>query len=55
MAKPVFKERKPINSSLKNDLWDWLDNYSKETMIPKSKLLDKAIELLKRDIEKPDS
>lgn len=46
MAKPVFKDRKPINSSLRNELWDWLDAYSKKTMIPKSKLLDQAIQLL---------
>ena len=49
MAEPHLKYRKRFTSSLKNELVESFDNLSKETRIPKSKLLDEAIEdLLKK-------
>lgn len=41
-----LKNRKPIGSAVDKDLYTALKNYSEETKIPISKLLDKAIELL---------
>ncbi|MNB79521.1 Ribbon-helix-helix domain protein [compost metagenome] len=43
--------RKALSNSLRNDLAERFDQIHKETDIPKSKLLDQAIELL---IEKYD-
>ncbi|HJC12347.1 ribbon-helix-helix domain-containing protein [Agathobaculum sp.] len=56
MSEPYLKYRKRFTSSLKNELVPLFDALSKETRIPKSRLLDEAIEdLLKkyhRDIPK---
>lgn len=41
--------RKTFNTSVDKDLLLKLDELSKETMIPKSKLIDKAIELLLKE------
>ncbi|MEK5163202.1 ribbon-helix-helix domain-containing protein [Paenibacillus sp. FSL R5-0527] len=38
--------RKALSNSLRNDLAEQFDRLHKETDIPKSKLLDQAIELL---------
>jgi len=38
--------RKALSNSLRNDLAEQFDQLHKETDIPKSKLLDQAIELL---------
>lgn len=49
MAIPYLKNRKRFTSSLKNDLVPRFDELSKKTRIPKSKLLDEAIDdLLKK-------
>lgn len=44
--------RKRFNTSADIDLLDALDELSKETMIPKSKLIDKALELLLKEYNK---
>ena len=41
-----LKTRVPIGSAVDKDLYNQLKEYSKETRIPMSKLLDKAIKLL---------
>ena len=47
MANPGLKNRVVPNSAVDKELYNWIKEYSKETKIPISKLLDKAIELLK--------
>ena len=47
MPKPKLVNRVVPNSAVDKDLYNWLKEYSKETKIPISKLLDKSIELLK--------
>ena len=47
MPKPKLVNRVMPNSAIDKDLYNWLKEYSKETKIPISKLLDKSIELLK--------
>lgn len=44
MAEPYLKNRKRFTSSLKNDLVPLLDELAQNTRIPKSRLLDEAIE-----------
>lgn len=46
MANKDLKTRTPISNAVNTELLNKLKNYSKETEIPISKLLDKAIELL---------
>ncbi len=49
MAEPFLKNRKRFTSSLKNELVPQFDLLAKKTRIPKSRLLDEAIEdLLKK-------
>lgn len=38
--------RLPISSSVDKELWETFDKLSVDTMIPKSRLLDRAIELV---------
>ena len=52
MVRKDLKNRTPIGSAIDNDLYNWLKEYSKETSIPVSKLLDKAITLLKQSTTK---
>lgn len=51
MATPYLKNRTRFTSSLKNELVPLFDQLSERTRIPKSKLLDEAIEdlLMKHD------
>jgi metal-responsive CopG/Arc/MetJ family transcriptional regulator len=44
--------RKRFNTSADINLLNSLDELSKETMIPKSKLIDRALELLLKEYEK---
>jgi metal-responsive CopG/Arc/MetJ family transcriptional regulator len=44
MAEPYLKNRKRFTSSLKNELYKQFDELAAETRIPKSRLLDEAIE-----------
>lgn len=46
MGNPGLKNRVIPNSAVDKELYEKLKDYSKETKIPISKLLDKAIELL---------
>lgn len=49
MAEPYLKYRTRFTSSLKNELVPLFDDLAKQTRIPKSRLLDEAIEdLLKK-------
>lgn len=52
MANKDLKTRHPFSNSLNNDLWDKLNKMNKETQIPLSKLLDKAVELLLKESTK---
>lgn len=45
MANKDLKNRTPIGSAIDKTLYEELKNYSKETSIPISKLLDKAIKM----------
>lgn len=47
MGNQQLKNRVPLGSAVDVNLANWLKEYSKETGIPISKLLDKAITLLK--------
>jgi len=53
MAEPYLKYRTRFTSSLKNELVELFDALSKDTRIPKSRLLDEAIEdlLIKHGID----
>lgn len=44
MSQPYLKYRTRFTSSLKNELIEEFNNLSQETRIPKSRLLDEAIE-----------
>jgi hypothetical protein len=46
-----LKNRIAFSNSIKTELYQWLKQYSEETGIPVSKLLDKSIELLKGSIK----
>lgn len=52
MGNPNLKNRVIPNSAVDKELYEWLRNYSKKSKIPISKLLDKAIELLKESTKK---
>lgn len=52
MANKDLKTRTPIGSAVDKELYEKLKNYSKDTGIPISKLLDKAIKLLLESTEK---
>ena len=50
MAEPYLKYRTRFTSSLKNELMPLFDELARKTRIPKSRLLDEAIEdLLKKN------
>lgn len=53
MAEPYLKYRTRFTSSLKNELVPLFDELARKTRIPKSRLLDEAIEdlLIKNGIE----
>ena len=52
MEKRGLKTRTPISNAVDTKLLVKLKEYSKETSIPISKLLDKSIELFLKSIEK---
>lgn len=52
MANKDLKTRTPISNAVNTKLLNQLKDYSKETEIPISKLLDKAIELLLKSTNK---
>ncbi len=49
MAKKVIRNRSQITSTIDPKLHEDLRNISEQTGIPISKLLDKGVELLKKD------
>lgn len=57
MAEPYLKYRTRFTSSLKNELIPLFNQLAAQTRIPKSRLLDEAIEdlLRKYDIEIPEN
>ena len=52
MGTKDLKNRVAVSTTVKTDLHEWVKQYSQETSIPISKLMDKAIELLKESTEK---
>ena len=52
MGNPKLKNRVIPNSAVDKELYQWLREYSKESKMPISKLLDKSIEMLKNSIQK---
>ena len=54
--KPYLKNRTRFTSSMKNELVPLFDQLSQESKVPKSKLLDEAIEdlLKKRGLKIPE-
>lgn len=51
MARPKLINRVVPNSAVNKELYEWLREYSRETSIPISKLLDKAIKMLKESVD----
>ena len=47
-----LKTRIRISSTIKKENNEWLQEYSKQSLIPYSKLLDLAIELLQQQVDK---
>ena len=52
MAKKELKNRTPIGSAIDKKLYEELKQYSKDTGVPMSKLLDRAISLLLESAKK---
>lgn len=52
MAEPVYVNRSRFTSSLDNALVDPFDKLAKKTRVPKTRLLDEAIEDLLKKYEK---
>lgn len=53
MKKRGLKNRKPLSNAIRIDLYDGLEELHQRTRIPKSKLLDEAVEdLLKKHKER---
>jgi hypothetical protein len=52
MANKDLKTRTPISNAVDTKLWNKFKQYSDETKIPISKLLDKSIELFLDSTEK---
>ena len=48
-----LKNRTPISNAVDTKLYEQLKQLSNDTMIPISKLLDRAIELVLKEYEKP--
>ena len=52
MANKDLKNRHAFSNSLDNKLWEKITEINKNTGIPLSKLLDKAVELLLKEHKK---
>ena len=52
MANKELKKRTPIGSAIDKKLYEELKQYSKDTGVPMSKLLDRAISLLLESTKK---
>lgn len=57
MSEPFLKNRTRFTSSLKNELVPFFNKLAKESRIPKTRLLDEAIEdlLKKHNVQMPAS
>lgn len=53
MDKRGLKNRTPISNAVDTKLYEQLKQLSKQTMIPMSRLLDRGIELVLKEYEKP--
>lgn len=53
MSKKILKTRTQFTSTLKKEHYEWLQEHSKQTGVPISKLLDKAVGYLMIDREPP--
>ena len=47
-----LKNRVRISSTIKTENNKWLQEYSKQSLIPYSKLVDKCIELFREEVDK---
>lgn len=54
MAEALLVNRTRFNSSLKNELMEQFNQLAEKTRIPKSRLIDEAIEDLLKKYEKKD-
>lgn len=54
MAEPLLVNRTRFTSSMKNELMAGFDKLAQETRIPKSRLIDEAIEDLLKKYKKRD-
>jgi Ribbon-helix-helix domain len=52
MAEKILKNRTQFTTTLKNELYDAMHELSIDTGVPKTKLLDRAVELLLKDMKK---
>ncbi|RCX20857.1 ribbon-helix-helix protein [Anaerobacterium chartisolvens] len=52
MGRKDLKNRKDITLTLSKESHDFLAEYAKSTGIPKTRLVDKALEIMKEKIEK---
>ena len=50
-----LKNRTPISNAVNTKLYEELKQLSEDTLIPISKLLDRAIELVLKEYQKPTS
>lgn len=50
-----LKNRTPISNAVETELYERLKQLSKDTMIPISRLLDRAIELVLEEYQKPSN
>lgn len=44
MSKPVYKTKTPITIGIDNEIYEKLKAYSEETMIPQTRLINKALQ-----------
>ena len=51
MAEKILKTRKQLCTSVRNDLYEWIHQESKRSDVPITRLIDRAIEALKRERE----
>lgn len=55
MGAKDLKNRQHTTLSIDNELFDFLTDYSKKTGIPKSRLVDIGLKLLKEKVKKGDN
>jgi transcription initiation factor TFIIIB Brf1 subunit/transcription initiation factor TFIIB len=50
-----LKNRKNINITLDKELLEFVDKYARQTGIPKTRIHDKALEILREKVEKGEN